>query len=164
MKSFVNALAALLLAGCAAFDGHTLKPGTSTEAEVTALMGAPALELKRPNGDRWLYFTRYPSGRATFVATIAPDKALRGIDQRLVYGNIYAVKAGMRTDEVRELLGPPREITRLPRQQRDVWEYPWRHAVRELRMLWVQFSDDGVVREVVEMHDHENDPENGQLP
>jgi hypothetical protein len=53
---------------------------------------------------------------------------------------------------------------RLPRQQRNVWEYPWRHAVRELRMLWVQFSDDGVVREVVEMHDYENDPDNGKLP
>ena len=152
--------AALLLAACAAFDGHTLKPGASTEAEVKALMGAPALELKRPNGDSWLYFTRYPNGRATFVATVGPDKVLRGIDQRLVYKNIYAVQKGMRADEVRELLGPPREIMRLPRQQQDVWEYPWRHAVRELRMLWVQFSDDGLVHTIVEMHDHENDPEN----
>jgi hypothetical protein len=164
MKSLLSVLAAFLLAGCAAFDGHTLKPGASTEAEVKALMGAPALELQRPNGDSWLYFTRYPNGRATFVAAIGPDKVLRGIDQRLVYRNIYAVKAGMRAEEVRTLLGPPREITRLPRQQRDVWEYPWRHAVRELRMLWVQFADDGIVREVVEMHDYENDPENGQLP
>ncbi len=124
------------------------------------MMGDPALELKRPNGDTWLYFTRYPFGRATFVATIGPDGVLRGIEQRLNYRDIHKVSAGMRKDEVRELLGPPREISRLPRQQRDVWEYPWRHAVRELRMLWVQFSEDGVVREVVEMHDYENDPEN----
>jgi outer membrane protein assembly factor BamE (lipoprotein component of BamABCDE complex) len=157
-------LAALLLAGCASFDGHTLVPGKASAAEVTALMGAPAMELKRPNGDTWLYFTRYPNGRATFVATIGADGVLRGIEQRLNYWNVYKVKAGMRADEVRELLGPPRQITRLPRQQRDVWEYPWRHAVRELRMLWVQFSDDGVVREVVEMHDYENDPESGPLP
>jgi outer membrane protein assembly factor BamE (lipoprotein component of BamABCDE complex) len=160
MKTILSGLAVLLLTACAAFDGHTLRPGSSTESEVKALMGAPALELKRPNGDSWLYFTRYPNGRATFVAAIGPDKVLRGIDQRLVYKNIYAVHKGMRADEVRELLGPPREIMRLPRQQQDVWEYPWRHAVRELRMLWVQFSDDGVVRTIVEMHDHENDPEN----
>jgi hypothetical protein len=164
MRLLLGVLAVLLLAGCAAFDGHTLVPGKADVKEVTSLMGPPALELKRPNGDTWLYFTRYPFGRATFVAAIGPDKVLRGIDQRLVYGNIYAVKAGMREQDVRELLGPPREITRLPRQQRNVWEYPWRHAVRELRMLWVQFSDDGIVREVVEMHDYENDPENGQLP
>lgn len=160
MRMLLSIASALLLTACAAFDGHTLKPGTATEAEVKVLMGAPALELKRPNGDSWLYFTRYPNGRATFVATIGPDKVLRGIDQRLVYKNIYAVQKGMRAEEVRELLGPPRGIMRLPRQQQDVWEYPWRHAVRELRMLWVQFSDDGVVRTIVEMHDHENDPEN----
>ena len=153
-------LAALLVAGCASFDGRGLQPGKATAAEVKARMGDPALELKRPNGDTWLYFTRYPFGRATFVATLGADHVLRGIDQRLNYWNIHAVRAGMRVEEVRELLGPPREITRLPRQQRDVWEYPWRHAVRELRILWVQFSDDGVVREVVEMHDHEADPEN----
>jgi hypothetical protein len=153
-------LAALLVAGCASFDGRGLQPGKATAAEVKARMGDPALELKRPNGDTWLYFTRYPFGRATFVATLGADNVLRGIDQRLNYWNIHAVRAGMRAEEVRELLGPPREITRLPRQQREVWEYPWRHAVRELRILWVQFSDDGVVREVVEMHDHEADPEN----
>ena len=160
MKPLLSVLAVLLVAGCASFDGRTLVPGKAGAKEVTALMGVPALELKRPNGDTWLYFTRYPFGRATFVATIGPDGVLRGIEQRLNYRDIYKVKQGMRADEVRELLGPPREIMRLPRQQRDVWEYPWRHAVKELRMLWVQFSDDGVVREVIEMHDYENDPEN----
>ena len=160
MRLLLCVPALLLVAGCASFDGRTLVPGQSGAKEVTTLMGAPALELKRPNGDTWLYFTRYPFGRATFVATLGPDGVLRGIEQRLNYWNIYKIQAGMRTDEVRELLGPPREITRLPRKERDVWEYPWRHAVRELRVLWVQFSDDGIVREVVEMHDHENDPEN----
>jgi hypothetical protein len=159
MRAICGFLAALLLAGCASFDGHTLVPGKATAKEVTSLMGAPALELKRPNGERRLYFTRYPFGRATFVATIGADDLLRGIDQRLNYWNIYKVQPGMRRDEVRELLGPPREISRLPRQQREVWEYPWRHAASELRIMWVQFSDDGVVREVVEMHDHEAQPE-----
>jgi hypothetical protein len=31
---------------------------------------------------------------------------------------------------------------------------------REGRVLFVQFSDDGVVREAIERHDHERDPEN----
>lgn len=159
MKPGLWMAAALLLAGCASIDGRGLVPGKATGGDVTALMGAPAQELKRPNGDTLLYFTRYPFGRATFVATIGPDDRLRGIEQRLNYWNVAKVTAGMRTQEVRELLGPPREIARLPRQQRDVWEYPWRTA-REMRILWVQFSDDGIVREVIEMHDYEGEPEN----
>lgn len=162
MTRMSGLLAALLLMGCASFDGRTLVPGSASSQDVTALMGVPALELKRPNGDTWLYFTRYPFGRATYVATVGPDNLLRGIEQRLNYWNIYAVKAGMRADEVRELLGPPREVMRLPRQRRDVWEYPWRHAARELRILWVQFSDDGIARELIEMHDYDAQPENSR--
>ncbi len=160
MNRVLCLLAALLLAGCTAFDGHTLVPGKASAKDVRALMGEPALELKRPNGDTWLYFTRYPFGRATFVATVGPDNVLRGIEQRLNYWGIHKVRVGMRKEDVRELLGPPRDVSRLPRQQRDVWEYPWRHAARELRILWVQFSDDGVAREVIEMHDYEAEPEN----
>jgi len=149
-----------LVAGCALIEGRDLVPGTSTRAEVLADMGKPAMSLSRPNGDTLLYFTREPFGRATYVATLGRDDLFRGMDQRLVYANIYAVHAGMREQEVRELLGPPMSVTRLPRQERNVWEYRWRHAVRELRVLWVQFGDDGVVREAVELHDHEFDPEN----
>jgi len=158
MTRMMCVIAALLLVGCASFDGHTLVPGKATAAEVTALMGVPPMELKRPHGDIWLYFPRHPFGRATFVAAIGPDGVLRSIEQRLTEQNIHKISVGMRRQEVNELLGPPREISRLPRQQREVWEYPWRFAVTELRILWVQFSDDGVVREVVEMHDEEAQP------
>jgi hypothetical protein len=150
-------LAALLLSGCASFDGRGLEPGKATEAQVRALMGPTALELKRPNGDTWLYFARHPLGRATFVATIGPDGVLRGIEQRLTYWNVHAVKEGMRMEEVRQLLGPPREVSHFERQKREVWEYAWRDGPRA-RILWVQFSDDGVAREVIETNDREADP------
>ena len=164
MMRALGFLAAMLAAGCAAFDGRTLTPGSSTAQEVASLMGAPALELKRPDGERLLYFERYLTGPAMFVARIGADGVLRSIEQRLVYPNIHAVKDGMRAAEVRELLGPPFSVSRLPRLQFDVWEYPWRHAVRELRVLWVHFSDDGVVRRVVEIHDDKRDPEDGPFP
>lgn len=159
MKAITGFLAALLLAGCALIPGRNLEPGRSTAAEVSAEMGPPALVLKRPDGGELLYFTHWPWGRLTYVATLGPDGVLRGFEQRLTYWNIHKVQAGMRRDEVRELLGPPFEISRLPRQSREVWEYPWRHAVREGRVLFVQFSDDGIVRETIEMHDDERDPE-----
>lgn len=153
-------LAALLVAGCASFDGRTLVPGQSTAQDVVSLMGAPALETRRPDGELRYYFERYLTGPAMFVARIGPDGVLRGIEQRLVDENIHAVKEGMSAAEVRELLGPPYGVSRLPRLQFDVWEYPWRYAVRERRVLWVHFSADGIVRRIVEMHDYERQPEN----
>jgi len=159
MKFACAALAALLIAGCALVPGRNLEPGKSTRADVIADMGQPALSLDAPGGGQLLYFTHWPWGRLTYVAAIGPDGVLRAFEQRLTYPNIHAVREGMTRDEVRRLLGPPVEISRLPRQQREVWEYPWRHAVREGRVLFVQFSDDGLVRETIEMHDEKRDPE-----
>lgn len=164
MTRIIGLLAGLLLAGCATFDGRTLVPGQSSAKEVVALMGQPALVLKRPQGETLQYHERYLDGPAMFVARIGANGVLRGIEQRLVYENIYAVKEGMRVEDVRELLGPPYSVSRLPRLQFDVWEYPWRHAVRELRVLFVHFDDDGQVRRIVERHDYERDPEDGPFP
>jgi hypothetical protein len=164
MTRIIGFVAVLLLASCASFDGRTLVPGQSSAKEVVALMGEPALVLKRPDGGTLLYFDRQQTGPAMFVAHIGADGRLAGIEQRLVYENIHRVKEGMRTHEVRELLGPPFSISRLPRLQHDVWEYPWRHAVRELRVLFVHFDDDGMARRIVERHDYERDPEDGPFP
>lgn len=164
MTRVIGFLAGLLLAGCATFDGRTLTPGSTTAREVTARMGEPVLELKRPDGESLVYFERYLTGPAMFVARIGANGVLRGMEQRLVYENIYAVKEGMRVEDVRELLGPPFSVSRLPRLQFDVWEYPWRHAVRELRVLFVHFDDGGQVRRIVERHDYERDPEDGPFP
>jgi hypothetical protein len=161
MKTVHTLLACLLVAACAAVaPDQGLAPGKATGAEVRARMGQPAMTLERPGGAQQLYFTHWPWGRATYVATIGPDGVLREMEQRLNYRNIHQVRAGMTGEEVRRLLGPPNDISRLPRQQRDVWGYPWVHAVREGRVLWVQLSDDGIVREAIEMHDYERDPEN----
>ncbi len=164
MKTLLPLLAALSMAGCASFDGHTLVPGEASAAQVQALMGTPSMVLKRPDGGTHLYFDRQRTGPAMFVARIDADGRLAGIEQRLVFKNISHVKEGMRAQEVRELLGPPFSISRLPRLQHDVWEYPWRHAARELRVLFVHFDDDGMARRIVERHDYERDPEDGPFP
>jgi len=156
--SILTALA--LLAGCASFSGSSLVPGKSTRAEVEATMGRPAEVLSRPNGDTLLYYSRLPFGREIYVATVGADGMLRGIDQRLTRQNIARVASGTQAKEVRELLGPPFRVVRMARMERDVWEYPWRE-IEDRRILWVQFSNDGQVREVIEMHDYESDPPSG---
>jgi SmpA / OmlA family len=162
MKAAANLVLALLAAGCALIPGRDLVPGKSTRAEVVAELCRPALELERPGGGQLLYFTHWPWVQLTYVATIGPDDVLRALEQSLTYANIHRVHEGMTRDEVRRLLGPPVEISRLPRQRREVWEYPWRRAVHEGRVLFVQFSDDGIVRETIEMHDDKRDPEGGE--
>jgi SmpA / OmlA family len=149
-----------LLAGCASFDGRTLTPGKSTRAEVEATMGRPAEVLARPNGDTRLYFSRLPYGREIYVATVGSDGVLRAIDRTLTRKNIASLKEGMQAPQVRELLGPPYRVVYMKLIDRNVWEYPWR-IVEDRRILWVQFSRDGIVQEIIEMHDFESDPPSG---
>ena len=159
MKSLFTALtSALLLAACASYDGRGLVPGKSSEAEVVALMGKPAQTLQGPGGGKLLYFSRLPFGRDIYKATIGPDGVLRSLEQTLMRPNISRIAVNSTTaDQVRELLGPPYRITREPFKPWNTWEYPWR-LVDEKRILWVSFSDDGIVRDVIEMHDFESDP------
>jgi hypothetical protein len=44
------------------------------------------------------------------------------------------------------------------RQQRDVWEYRMRGASQEPYFLYVQFSGDGIVREVLFLKDYNREP------
>jgi hypothetical protein len=161
MKTLAFIMAALTLGACASFDGRGLVPGQSRAADVERTMGTPDQRLTLPNGDTTLYYSRLPEGRKMYVATIGADGTLRGIEQRLDYPFIKKiVPDSTTTKQVRELLGPPWTASRMPRQQREVWEYPWKN-VEDRRILWVQFSDDGIVREVIEQHDYQSDPPSG---
>ena len=118
-------------------------------------MGAPAERLPLPDGATALYFSRLPEGRAMFVVTIGSGGVMKSIEQRLTRQNVAKIAADASTmKEVRELLGPPGRAGRLALQPRAWWEYKMRSDY-EKRVVWVQFSDDGVVREVLDMLDPE---------
>ena len=163
MMRLIAALVVALLAGCASYNGRGLQPGKATAGDVIALMGPPAMEVKRPNGDTWLYFPRNPWGRVTYVAALGRDGLLIDVEQRLTYDNIHSIKKDMRIEDVRLLLGPPREVWRMPLTGWDIWEYAWWFANKEMRVLWVYYSDDGVVRRVTEQHDYNDQPENSRF-
>jgi len=71
MKFLLTAIAVLVLAGCASFDGRGLAPGTPA-AEVERVMG-PAADKRVHDGETWFYFPRQPYGQATYVARIDRD-------------------------------------------------------------------------------------------
>lgn len=147
----------LVAAGCASFDGSGLIAGRSGAAEVEAQMGKPVLSLPLPNGDTALYFSRLPEGRAVYVVEVSRDGVVKSVEQRLVRANLRRLTAGTSTrSHVLALFGPPGREGRIERQARNWWEY--KYVDFDLRrVFWVQFSDDGVVREVLDMTDWERD-------
>jgi hypothetical protein len=148
-------VAALALAGCASFSGSSLVPGKSTAAEVEATMGAPA--EKMPDGaDSLWWYPRQPYGRASYAVRIGADNVVRSVEQRLTRQTIAQLRPGMSAKDVRMWVGPPGSVTRMPRMERDIWEYRWRDL--EWMRLWVQFGYDGVVKEVLAMDDPERFP------
>ena len=157
LKVIVVAAILLTAAGCASVDGRGLVPGKATLAEVEALMGAPAHRVALPNGDSAQYFSRLPEGRAVFVVTFGPDRVMKSIEQRLIRSNLKFIVAGTSTmNDVRNLFGPPGGEGRLERQRRTWWEYKY-EDYDQRRVIWVQYSDDGVVREVLDVVDPERD-------
>jgi outer membrane protein assembly factor BamE (lipoprotein component of BamABCDE complex) len=155
-------LAAWLVSGCASYSGSSLVAGKSTAAEVEALMGKPAERVARPDGGSVLYYPRGPAGRETHAVSIGADGKVQSVDQRLTDANIARLVRGTTSArEVRELFGPPATTTRLPRLERDVWEYPMDNIAMPCLLL-VQFSGDGIVREVFKMKDYSAEPPSGK--
>ena len=143
----------ILLGGCAGFDGRGLQPGASA-SEVEAVMGAPAEKLAR-GGETWLYYPRQPYGYATYVARIGADGRLVALEQRLTDDNIARIERNRSTSkDVREMFGPPYRADNFPRMQRDIWEYRYMSLQSTVPYaLYVQFSPDGIAREVWTMSD-----------
>ncbi|MCX7961151.1 MAG: outer membrane protein assembly factor BamE [Burkholderiales bacterium] len=153
------AVAALVgAAGCASYDGRGLVPGRSSAAEVEAQMGPPAERLALAGGESVWFYPRQPFGLQTFAVRMSADGRLLGIEPRLTEANLARIVAGSaRREDVRALLGPPFEVGRLPRQGREVWAYRMETAARIRHDVYVQFSDDGVVREVLLVRDVQNE-------
>jgi hypothetical protein len=150
---FICAAAALSLAGCAGFDGRGLVAGQSTAQEVEALMGPSADQRKAPGGGTVRYYSRQPYGRMIYAARIGTDGKLASLEQRLTEANLAKLVPGTsRTDDVRDLLGPPYRVDGFPRMQREAWTYKMLSGTAP-KDLYVQFSPDGLVREVMMMDD-----------
>ena len=148
-------LAALLAAGCASIDGRGLAPGRSTAKEGETLMGAPAEKIAVAGGDTLWYYPRQPAGRQTWAVRLGADGVVRSVDPLLEEKNIARLAAGSTTKAgAREILGPPWQTSRLDRMQRDVWTYTMTNSAQWDYFLYVQFSDDGIVREVMMMKDY----------
>jgi hypothetical protein len=156
-KRELVAVLSALLAGCASYDGSSLVPGKSTGAEIQQTMGTPD-ERQAYAGETLWWYSRGPSGFHSYAVYVGSDGVLKRIEQRLTVENVKKVAPNAWTKkEVRELFGPPFLVSSLPRLKREVWEYQLLEVDFKWK-LWVQFSPDGVVREVLQMRHPDMDP------
>jgi len=89
-----------------------------------------------------------------YAARIGSDGKLRAIEQRLTDENVAKLRLGVsRADDVRDLIGPPYRVDTFRRLEREVWTYKMYGGGTWPKDLYVQFSRDGIVREVMVMDD-----------
>jgi hypothetical protein len=145
MKTPVLALAALLGASCATYDGHSLRPGVSTEADVLGLMGRPAVAYVTADGTRRLAYPRGPLGTQTYMVELGPDGRVRDVRNALTDETFHQISAGMTRDEVLSLIGPPGDAMHFSRLDQESWEYRFVDTWGYRAIFSVNFDRNGLV-------------------
>lgn len=136
-------------AGCTTFGEGIAIPGKSTPAEVEAGLGVPTLRVDLPGGSSTYFYSRQPLGRETYAVRFGSDRIVTAVEPVLTADYFGRLRVGeTNAQAARELIGPPYRIERMTRQPRNSWEYwTWLDAVPT--RVWLLFSDDAVLREVV---------------
>ncbi|HTH43780.1 MAG TPA: outer membrane protein assembly factor BamE [Oxalicibacterium sp.] len=137
----------LSLGACAALAPPTLSVG-EPEAEVLAKLGRPSARI--PDGNEHLLeYARNPWGQATYMARIGGDGRLISYEQVLTTEKFATIKPGISTKtDVLRTIGHPSETMFLPRQQLEVWTYPYKEQGVWNSMMHVHFDRGGVVRKM----------------
>ena len=136
MKAITVLICALLIAGCASYDGRGLKPGVSTVDDVITLMGEPAMRWSEADGGQTLAYARGPAGLNTYMVTIAGNGTLTRREAVLNLKHFAMIREGMSEAQVLRTLGPPVPQWTVYFERRDelVWEWrycdPWNEPAR----------------------------------
>ena len=138
-------LAALLVAGCAAF-GPPPQPGQN-EAQVQQRLGAPTARYALGGGATRLEFATGPFGRETWMVDLDGAGRVTAAKQVLEAGNLAAFQArapGMDRDELLRTLGRPGE-RRGARGGGETWS--WRYVTNDCLWFQVSVGADGRVQD-----------------
>ena len=136
---------ALALSACAAYNGYTLRPGSSNESEVRGVMGSPALEFTEADGTRQLVYPRGPLGTQTFMASLGKDGVLREVTPVLKDGTFNRIRPGLTQQEILEMIGPPGETMHFSRSDTTAWDYRYVDAWGYIAIFSVTFDNRGTV-------------------
>ena len=148
---------AMTLGGCASPVAN-LRPGQSTASDVQASMGATNQRIANADGGETWFYPQGELSALTYAVHLGKDGVVRGIEQTRVPEKIPLLRQGsMTTREVFSLFGPPDHVTRFERKKQNSWSYRIRDGAPEPMVLYTEFSDDGVLREVTYLRAREAD-------
>ncbi|HMH18549.1 MAG TPA: hypothetical protein VK572_10430 [Burkholderiales bacterium] len=125
----------MLAAGCANFAA--ISAGDPAQ-NVAARVGAPDTVWKNADGSETWEYPQGPTGVQTFMIDVAPDQTVRQVQQVLSEPYFSRVQAGMSREEVRKLLGRPKEVWYFPMRDEEVWT--WRYLDNQYKFFNVMFD------------------------
>ena len=144
----LSILGALIVAGCAGYDGSDLKPGVSMRPEVIVSMGRPAMDWKNPDGSEQLAYPRGPAGTQTFMVHLGPDGKLQRVEKVLDGSQFHRIQPGMSKDEVLRILGPSAASSTQFYARRNELAWSWLFCSNNAEEFFDVMFDDatGIVR------------------
>ena len=128
MKALGLLLLAMLIGGCASYDGRGLKVGISHVDELQSSMGQAAIRWPTPDGGEQLAFPRGPAGFHTFMAHTDKNGILQSLENVLQPKHFARLRAGMSQDEVLRVIGPPFHPWTVYFEARDELVWEWRYC------------------------------------
>ena len=141
--------ACVLATGCATTPLAGVVPGVTTVDELRRLAGEPRARIDHAGGGATLYYSHQPYGRQNYAVRITSGSIVGSVENLLTVNNFAKLRVNESTaSEVRALLGPPNMTDRVERKGHVAWEY-WAWLDSVPMRVWVSFSADDVVREVV---------------
>jgi hypothetical protein len=136
----ILALAAVAAAAAACASYGSVVPGEPAD-RVQARMGAPSQVWRNADGTQTWEYRTAPAGWYTYMVDLGPDHAVRGIRQVLAEEYLSRIQPGMSRDDVRRVLGGPKEIAHYPRSHQEVWSWRFKEQNTWYRLFLVQFDE-----------------------
>lgn len=142
-----------ILAGCA-MPG-SIVPGRATADELLQKLGKPTDTRVNPQGGEFWEYVYGPAGTQTWLFGIDRNRKVSSATQLLTQERLYRVVPGETTEaQVRELLGPPREVVRF--REETAWE--WNADLSPNQGVFVvRFGPDGRATGVNVLYDYSSD-------
>src|SRR5439155_24276771 len=117
--------------------------------QVQAQVGAPETIRKNADGSEVWEYPRGPLGRQTYMVTLGSDRVVREVRQVLSDETISKLHVGMSRDEVRRLLGRPRDIGFSDLNDEEIWSWRYRESGVSNMDLYAQFDrPTGVLKKI----------------
>lgn len=129
-RRLLIAIATILLAACDQqgrpvdeFGLGRLAKGVSSEGDVRMIMGQPETVWEDDDGTRVLQYPKGPEGPRTWEFRIDSSGKLADYRQILTAETFARIQPGLGKDEVRRILGKPRNVMQFKLKNEEVWDW-----------------------------------------